>query len=88
MDIEHFCLAIDPEAFRTKGSFDSHLDALMGWMREAPPRDENKPVLVFGDPEHGTRKVRVLKGIPLSNVLVQELREVVDDVRASFILGD
>ena len=88
MNFGHFCLAIDPKDFCTTGSFESHVEALMDWMRETPPRDENKSVLVPGNPKYETRKVRVLTGIPLSNVLVQDLREVGDNVGTPFILGE
>ena len=49
LNIGHFCLAIDPNAFREEGEFEAHMDALMDWMRDTPPLDPAQPVLVPGD---------------------------------------
>ena len=57
LNIGHFCLAIDPNAFREEGEFEEHMDALMDWMRDTPPLDPAQPVLVPGDPEHEARKI-------------------------------
>ena len=88
LNIGHFCLAIDPNAFREEGDFEVHMDALMDWMRETPPLDPAQPVLVPGDPEHEARKVRVEEGIPMTDTLVEEVRQVAEETGAPFILGN
>lgn len=88
MNIGHFCLAIDPDAFREAGEFEAHMDALMDWMRATPPLDPAQPVLVPGDPEHEARKIRVAEGIPMTDTLVNEVREVAEEAGAPFMLGN
>ena len=88
MNIGHFCLAIDPNAFREEGTFEAHMDALMDWMRETPPLDPKQPVLVPGDPEHEARKVRVAEGIPMTDTLVKEVREVAEESGAPLLIGN
>ena len=88
MNIGHFCLAIDPDAFREEGAFEGHMDALMDWMRETPPLDPAQPVLVPGDPEHEARKIRVAEGIPMTDTLVKEVREVAEESGAPLLIGN
>lgn len=88
MNIGHFCLAIDPDAFREAGEFEAHMDALMDWMRATPPLDPKQPVLVPGDPEHAERKIRVAEGIPMTDTLVSEVRQVAEEAGAPFMLGN
>jgi LDH2 family malate/lactate/ureidoglycolate dehydrogenase len=88
MNIGHFCLAIDPDAFREEGAFEAQMDGLMDWMRETPPIDPAQPVLVPGDPEHKARKIRVADGIPMTDTLVKEVREVAEESGAPLLIGN
>ena len=88
LNIGHFCLAIDPNAFREEGEFEAHMDALMDWMRDTPPLDPAQPVLVPGDPEHEARKIRVAEGIPMTDTLVKEVREVAEEAGAPLLIGN
>ena len=88
MNIGHFCLAIDPDAFREEGAFETHMDALMDWMRETPPLNPAQPVLVPGDPEHEARKIRVVEGIPMTDTLIKEVREVAEESGAPLLIGN
>jgi LDH2 family malate/lactate/ureidoglycolate dehydrogenase len=88
MNIGHFCLAIDPGAFREEGAFEAQMDALMDWMRETPPIDPAQPVLVPGDPEHVARKIRMEDGIPMTDTLVKEVREVAEESGAPLLIGN
>ena len=65
-----------------------HMDALMDWMRETPPLDPAQPVLVPGDPEHEARKIRMEEGIPMTDTLVKEVRQVAEEAGVPFILGN
>ena len=88
LNIGHFCLAIDPNAFREVGEFEAQMDALMDWMRDTPPLDPAQPVLVPGDPEHEARKIRVAEGIPMTDTLVKEVREVAEEAGAPLLIGN
>ena len=88
MNIGHFCLAIDPDAFREEGAFETHMDALMDWMRDTPAIDPAQPVLVPGDPEHEMRKIRVVEGILMTDTLVKEVRDVAEETGVPFSIGN
>ena len=64
------------------------MDALMDWMRDTPPLDPAQPVLVPGAPEHEARKIRVAEGIPMTDTLVKEVREVAEEAGAPLLIGN
>jgi LDH2 family malate/lactate/ureidoglycolate dehydrogenase len=86
-DIGHFFLAIDPTAFRPPGAFESDLDEAMDVLRDTPPIDPVRPVLVPGDPETAARAERLRDGIPLTDALVEKLRGVCERSGVPFLLG-
>jgi LDH2 family malate/lactate/ureidoglycolate dehydrogenase len=72
----HFCMAIDPKAFRPEGEFESDLDAVIDVLHATPPIDATNPVLVPGDPEIASRKKRLREGIPIPDALMEKLQVV------------
>ncbi len=87
LNIGHFFLALDPVAFRGEpGAFETSLDRLVAHLRATPPVDPDQPVLVAGDPENDAYKERTKNGIPLTDSLIVEIREVCESCRAEFIL--
>ncbi|WP_209307446.1 Ldh family oxidoreductase [Geodermatophilus sp. DF01-2] len=86
VDIGHFFLAIDPAAFREDGRFEDDLDDLLDLLRATPPADPAQPVLVPGDPEATARDERLRNGVPLSGVLVGQLREICGRAGTPFLL--
>ena len=87
LNIGHFFLALDPVAFRGEsGVFETSMDRLVAHLRATPPVDPNQPVLVAGDPENAAYKERTKNGIPVTDSLVAEIREVCESCRAEFIL--
>jgi len=88
INVGHFVLAIDPKAFRDDGEFEEELDDLIDMLHATPPVDPSKPVLVSGDPEHKSRIERLAKGIPMTDTLAREVREVAEECSAPFILGN
>jgi LDH2 family malate/lactate/ureidoglycolate dehydrogenase len=72
----HFCMAIDPKAFRPEGEFESDLDAVIDVLHATPPIDASNPVLVPGDPEIASRKKRLREGIPIPDALMEKLQVV------------
>ena len=88
LNIGHFFLALDPVAFRGEpGVFEKSMDRLVGYLRATPPVDPDQPVLVAGDPENAAYKERTKNGIPLTDALIAEIRQVCASCRAEFILG-
>ena len=45
------------------------------------------PGLVPGDPEHEARNIRVAEGIPMTDTLVKEVREVAEESGAPLLIG-
>ena len=90
IDVGHFFCAIDPAAFRGEaGAFESSLDRLVQYLRATPAVDPDRPVLVAGDPENAAYRERTELGIPITESLLGEIREVCRSCRAVFILtGD
>ncbi|HSW19418.1 MAG TPA: Ldh family oxidoreductase [Ramlibacter sp.] len=75
-NIGHFCLAIDPTAFRTPGAFEADVDAIIDTLHAMPSVEDDEPVLVAGDPERAARRVRSDKGIPMPESLLSQLRAI------------
>lgn len=87
LNIGHFFLGLDPVAFRGEsGAFETSIDRLVSYLRATPPVDPDQPVLVAGDPEIAAYKERTKNGIPVTDSLIEEIREVCESCRAEFIL--
>ena len=82
INVGHFCLALNPAAFREE------LDDLIDMLHGTDPVDPAQPVLVAGDPEHREREKRLTNGIPMTETLFDEVRAVAEDCGAPFILGN
>jgi len=85
-DVGHFFLVLDPGAFRDKAGFVDDLDAMIDCLHATKRADPAQPVLVAGDPEAATERQRRTEGIPLSSVLVDELRDIARAANAEFTL--
>src|SRR5204862_8340912 len=84
-NIGHFCMAIDPDAFRAPGEFEDELDQAIDVLRGTKPADPKQPVLVAGDPETATKKDRLANGVPIPDDLMVQLRAVVDHAGFPFV---
>lgn len=88
INVGHFCLALNPAAFREEGAFEDGLDDLIDMLHATDPVDPDRPVLVAGDPEHRERVRRLEDGIPMTETLFNEVREVAEACGAPFVLGN
>ena len=86
-NIGHFCLALDPKAFREPGAFEADLDAAIDVLHATPPLESDKPVLVPGDPEAATREERLQAGIPIPDKLIAQISDVCERCGARFLLS-
>ena len=75
-NIGHFCMAIDPAAFRAQGAFEQDLDDIIDTLHGMPRADAAQPVQVAGDPERSKRAERVNGGIPMPDSLLSQLRAI------------
>ena len=82
----HFFFAIDPSHLREEGAFETDMDRLLDMLRATPPADPAQPVMVAGDPEYAAHAERKTHGIPMTETLFEELRDVCRRAGAPFIL--
>jgi LDH2 family malate/lactate/ureidoglycolate dehydrogenase len=85
-NIGHFCLAIDPKAFREEGEFERDLDDAIDVLRETTPVDPSRPVLIAGDPEAETRARRLENGVPIPPKLDEHIRNICARAGSPYLL--
>lgn len=89
VDVGQFFLALDPAFFRGDDTaFEKDMDRLIDYLHATPPADPAQKVLVPGDPEHAARAERVTTGIPVSEAVCREVREVAEGAGARYFLTD
>jgi LDH2 family malate/lactate/ureidoglycolate dehydrogenase len=87
-NVGHFCLALDPKAFRGEGEFEKDLDDLLDSLHATPRANTNEPVLVAGDPEQACFVERSRAGIPVSPEMAKTLRRIAGGCGAEWLLGE
>jgi LDH2 family malate/lactate/ureidoglycolate dehydrogenase len=74
--IGHCFWIINPEAFRTRSSYDQ---AILTWIhrfKSSIPAVENIPVIIPGEPEMAYFSERMEKGIPLNPIVADQLKKI------------
>ncbi|MQA91420.1 MAG: Ldh family oxidoreductase [Gemmatimonas sp.] len=74
----HLALALEIEAFGERASFDRQVEALVDSLRSAG-RDGNE-ILPPGEPESRTRVTRLGAGVPLSERVLDDLRQLAEEL--------
>ena len=87
-DVGHFFLALNPDAFRAAGSFESDMDDMIDSLHDTPPANPDEPVLVAGEPEAAERARRLRTGIPISAALAERLRGICERAGTPYLLDD
>lgn len=72
----HFFGAIRVDAFRPADEFKAGMDAMIDAIHRAEPAPDHERILVAGDPEHATRRLREVSGIPLPPNVVADLEKL------------
>lgn len=85
-NIGHFFLAIDPALFREDGEFEHDLDEMIDFLHAQKPADPDHPVLVPGDPEYAEREKRVAAGIPIPQMLADQIKAICHKTGAGYVL--
>lgn len=83
--VGYFFLAIDPEV-AGPGITPAYAKELRDTLRGMDPVDPEVPVQVAGDPEHRERAHRAVHGIPLSDMLLDQIRATCADFGADLVL--
>jgi LDH2 family malate/lactate/ureidoglycolate dehydrogenase len=80
--IGHFLGAIRVDAFRPADEFKTHMDNWIKTFRNAKAV-ETKQVQIPGDPEKYFETERMQKGIPLMNVVIDDLNNLAQELGIS-----
>ena len=72
----HFFGAMRIDAFRPADEFKQHMDNWIQRFRNATPAPGHERVLIPGDPEREMEALRMKKGIPIVDSVINELKEV------------
>ncbi len=84
--LAHFFLAMDPGLFRENADFEADVARFSDAMRETPPLDPAKPVLVAGDPERAMAAHRLAHGIPVGDGLRAQIAALARESGADWLL--
>jgi LDH2 family malate/lactate/ureidoglycolate dehydrogenase len=78
--IGHFLGAMRVDGFRPAQEFKDHLDNWIERFKGAKTVDQNKKVIIPGEPEHQSEHERKTAGIPLIDVVVKDLNELAEKI--------
>jgi LDH2 family malate/lactate/ureidoglycolate dehydrogenase len=76
--IGHFLGAMRIDAFRKKEEFKKDMDQWIQRFRSATPIDPSRPVVIPGDPEREMEEIRRKEGIPLLQVVWEDIMSVAE----------
>lgn len=82
--IGHFLGAMRIDAFRKSEDFKRDMDLWIRRFRAAKPIDADQPVLIPGDPERVMEQHRRMHGIPLLEVVWQDLASIAEKFNIKF----
>lgn len=80
----HFFGAMRIDAFRTGQEFKNHMDNWITRFRKATPAPGHDEVLIPGDPERIMEAIRATEGIPVTDSVVTELKDVASKLGVNF----
>lgn len=83
--IGHFVGAMRIDAFRPAEEFKAHMDNWIKTFRSAKPINEKNKVIIPGDPERESEKVRKENGIPLLQKVEDSLAEIAQSLNLEMI---
>ncbi|MGE3269014.1 MAG: Ldh family oxidoreductase [Chloroflexota bacterium] len=78
-----FVLAMSPEAFLSRGDFDSYVESISERMTSTPPAPGFSRVLLPGEPEASTRAERLKDGIPVAERTWEQIQETASGLGVS-----
>jgi len=76
--IGHFLGAMRVDGFRPAADFKNHLDNWIERFKSAKTVDPDKQVIIPGEPEYTFEQERAVSGIPLIDVVVEDLNALAD----------
>lgn len=85
LGIGHFIGAMRIDAFRHEDDFFKHMDNWIERFKKAAPIYDNKPVLIPGEPEFLEKELRLKNGIPLNNMVYNDLNLLATELNINLI---
>jgi L-2-hydroxycarboxylate dehydrogenase (NAD+) len=82
--VGHFLGAMRIDAFRPAADFKKHMDSWIQGFRACKTIDGEERVLVPGDPEREVESTRMKDGIPLNELVAEDLRNLADRFELKF----
>lgn len=79
--IGHFLGAMRIDGFRPAADFKHHMDNWISRFKAAKTVDPEKQVIIPGEPEFAFEQERAIQGIPLIDVVVNDLHELADQLQ-------
>ncbi|WP_443944359.1 Ldh family oxidoreductase [Pedobacter sp. AW1-32] len=79
----HFLGAMRVDGFRPAEDFKNHLDNWIDRFKNATTFDPEKKVIIPGEPEYNFEQERKLQGIPLIDVVINDLNELAGKLQIS-----
>jgi LDH2 family malate/lactate/ureidoglycolate dehydrogenase len=80
VEVCHFMLAINVEAFMPIAQFHERISQLVALMKATPRAEGVNEIMVPGEPEHRKFLIRQAEGIGIEEALVEELRTMADEL--------
>ena len=75
-EVGHFHLTLDPELTVGRTGFEQRLHGMLERLRQSPPAEGFREVLVAGDPEERARREREAAGVPVARPLWEQLEQL------------
>lgn len=82
--IGHFVGAMRIDAFRDANAFKKDMDQWIDAFKNAQRIDENIPVIIPGEPEFETKAERLQHGIPLNELVIEDLKQLAGELGIAF----
>lgn len=85
-NVGHFMMVLNPAVFREQAAFENDLSDMLGHLRGMPHVAAGETVKVAGDPENATAAHRAVAGVPLSDALKRQLRDLCERCGVAYVL--
>ncbi len=82
--IGHFVGAMRIDAFSDANAFKKDMDQWIDAFKHSQRIDENIPVIIPGEPELETKTERLQSGIPLNELVVEDLKHMAGELGIAF----
>ncbi|MCK5566848.1 MAG: Ldh family oxidoreductase [Actinomycetia bacterium] len=87
-DVGHFFMAIKIDAFRPVLDFKKQIDYMVGLLKDSPKAKGQNEIYIAGEKEYLAAEENKVKGVPLLDKIVEELKVNGADIGAPFDIKD